>query len=96
MLKQTLTYSREKSQGDFQRSKIGTLRKNISPSADFMWQFRTFFCHVCAEIMLFVIFKNEIINNTKGRCIKVNLLELWESQDFKRIPICSNSSNKNC
>ncbi len=46
--------------------------------------------------MLFVIFKNKIINNKKSRRIKVNVLELWESEDFERIPIRSNSSNKNC
>ncbi len=46
-----------------------------------------FFCHACAEITLFVIFKNEIINNNKIRRIKMNLLEFWVIKDFERIPI---------
>ncbi len=46
-----------------------------------------FLFHACGEIIFFVIFKNEIINNKKIRCIKMNLLEFWESKDFERIPI---------
>ncbi len=46
--------------------------------------------------MLFVIFKNEIINNKKIRRIKMNLLELWERENFERIPIHSDSSKENC
>ncbi len=57
MLKQTITCLRKKSQKNFQGSKIGivksfyfSLRRNISSSADFMLQFRAFFCHACTEI----------------------------------------------
>ncbi len=48
------------------------------------------------EITLSVIKKKMKLLIIKKLGVKMNLLELWESEDFERIPICSDTSNKNC
>ncbi len=92
-LKQTLTHLLEKSLGDFQGSNLEEflflLRRNINPSADFMWQCHPFLPLLYrnyAFLFYYFFFFNKTVNK-KIRYIKINLLELRESEDFEPIPI---------